>query len=127
MSISTRQNRLCSRRCDVTLRLWLVLKPRLASAAGLTRVYERLERPLVPVLAHMEERGITIERRFSRAFPANWPKKAASFEDEIYELAGERFNIGSPKQLGDILFGKMNLPGGSRQRDWPMVYLRTGS
>lgn len=100
---------------DVTLRLWLVLKPRLA-AAGLTRVYERLERPLVPVLAHMEERGITIDRQILSRLSGELAQKAASFEDEIYELAGERFNIGSPKQLGDILFGKMNLPGGSKTK-----------
>jgi len=100
---------------DVTLRLWLTLKPRLA-AAGLTRVYERLERPLVPVLAHMEERGITIDRQLLSRLSGELAKKAASFEDEIYELAGERFNIGSPKQLGDILFGKMGLPGGSKTK-----------
>ncbi|MDO1580596.1 DNA polymerase I [Rhizobium oryzicola] len=100
---------------DVTLRLWLVLKPRLA-AEGLTRVYERLERPLVPVLAHMEERGITIDRQILSRLSGELAQKAAGFEDEIYQLAGERFNIGSPKQLGDILFGKMNLPGGSKTK-----------
>lgn len=100
---------------DVTLRLWLVLKPRLA-AEGLTRVYERLERPLVPVLAHMEERGITIDRQILSRLSGELAQKAASFEDEIYELAGERFNVGSPKQLGDILFGKMSLPGGSKTK-----------
>ncbi|BCH64679.1 DNA polymerase I [Agrobacterium vitis] len=100
---------------DVTLRLWLVLKPRLA-AVGLTRVYERLERPLVPVLAEMEERGITIDRQILSRLSGELAQKAAAFEDEIYELAGERFNVGSPKQLGDILFGRMNLPGGSKTK-----------
>ncbi|THF49066.1 DNA polymerase I [Allorhizobium terrae] len=100
---------------DVTLRLWLVLKPRLV-AAGLTRVYERLERPLVPVLAMMEERGITIDKQILSRLSGELAQKAAAFEDEIYELAGERFNIGSPKQLGDILFGKMGLPGGSKTK-----------
>ncbi|MCF1447249.1 DNA polymerase I [Agrobacterium vitis] len=100
---------------DVTLRLWLVLKPRLA-AVGLTRVYERLERPLVPVLADMEERGITIDRQILSRLSGELAQKAAAFEDEIYELAGERFNVGSPKQLGDILFGRMNLPGGSKTK-----------
>ncbi|MCF1468877.1 DNA polymerase I [Agrobacterium vitis] len=100
---------------DVTLRLWLVLKPRLA-AVGLARVYERLERPLVPVLAEMEERGITIDRQILSRLSGELAQKAAAFEDEIYELAGERFNVGSPKQLGDILFGRMNLPGGSKTK-----------
>ncbi|WP_027488671.1 DNA polymerase I [Allorhizobium undicola] len=100
---------------DVTLRLWLVLKPRLA-AAGLLRVYERLERPLVPVLAEMEERGITIDKQILSRLSGELAQKAAAFEDEIYELAGERFNVGSPKQLGDILFGKMGLSGGSKTK-----------
>ncbi|TPP09373.1 DNA polymerase I [Rhizobium glycinendophyticum] len=100
---------------DVTLRLWLVLKPRLA-AEGLTRIYERLERPLVPVLAHMEERGITVDRQILSRLSGELAQKAAAAEDEVYALAGERFNIGSPKQLGDILFGRMGLPGGSKTK-----------
>lgn len=100
---------------DVTLRLWLVLKPRLA-AEGLTRIYERLERPLVPVLAHMEERGITVDRQILSRLSGELAQKAAAAEDEVYELAGERFNIGSPKQLGDILFGRLGLPGGSKTK-----------
>lgn len=100
---------------DVTLRLWMVLKPRLA-AEGLTRIYERLERPLVPVLANMEERGITVDRQILSRLSGELAQKAAAAEDEVYELAGERFNIGSPKQLGDILFGRMGLPGGSKTK-----------
>jgi len=100
---------------DVTLRLWMVLKPQLA-AAGLTRIYERLERPLVEVLARMEERGITIDRQILSRLSGELAQRAAAFEDEIYELAGEKFTIGSPKQLGDILFGKMGLPGGAKTK-----------
>jgi len=100
---------------DVTLRLWLVLKPRLA-AEGLTSVYERLERPLVAVLCRMEERGITIDRQILSRLSGELAQKAAAAEEEIYTLAGERFNVGSPKQLGDILFGKMGLPGGSKTK-----------
>ncbi|QRM56780.1 DNA polymerase I [Sinorhizobium sp. BG8] len=100
---------------DVTLRLWHVLKPRLV-AARLTSVYERLERPLVPVLARMEERGITVDRQILSRLSGELAQGAAALEDEIYELAGERFTIGSPKQLGDILFGKMGLPGGSKTK-----------
>lgn len=100
---------------DVTLRLWMVLKPRLV-ADKMTAVYERLERPLLPVLARMEERGITVDRQILSRLSGELAQKAAAFEDEIYELAGEKFNIGSPKQLGDILFGRMGLPGGSKTK-----------
>lgn len=100
---------------DVTLRLWHVLKPRLA-AKKLVRVYERLERPLVPVLARMEERGISIDRQILSRLSGELAQGAARLEDEIYQLAGERFTIGSPKQLGDILFGKMGLPGASKTK-----------
>ncbi|MBD7992253.1 DNA polymerase I [Ochrobactrum quorumnocens] len=100
---------------DVTLRLWQVLKPRLA-AEGLASVYERLERPLVDVLARMEERGISVDRQVLSRLSGDLAQSAAAYEDEIYELAGEKFNIGSPKQLGDILFGKMGLPGASKTK-----------
>ena len=100
---------------DVTLRLWLVLKPRLAAERVMT-VYERLERPLLPVLARMEERGISVDRQILSRLSGELAQKAAALEDEIYELAGEKFNIGSPKQLGDILFGKMGLPGGKKTK-----------
>lgn len=100
---------------DVTLRLWQVLKPRLA-AEGLASVYERLERPLVDVLARMEERGISVDRQVLSRLSGDLAQSAAAYEDEIYELAGEKFNIGSPKQLGDILFGKIGLPGASKTK-----------
>jgi DNA polymerase-1 len=100
---------------DVTLRLWHVLKPRLV-AKGLVSVYERLERPLVPVLANMEQRGISIDRQILSRLSGELAQNAARIEDEIYALVGERINIGSPKQLGDILFGRMGLPGGSKTK-----------
>ncbi|MER9844797.1 DNA polymerase I [Mesorhizobium australicum] len=100
---------------DVTLRLWLVLKPRLA-AKGLVSVYERLERPLVPVLARMEQRGISVDRQILSRLSGELAQGAARLEEEIYLLIGERINIGSPKQLGDILFGRMGLPGGSKTK-----------
>ncbi|MGE6784988.1 DNA polymerase I [Ensifer adhaerens] len=100
---------------DVTLRLWHILKARLA-AKGLTRVYERLERPLVAVLARMEDRGITIDRQILSRLSGELAQGAAGLEDEIYKLAGETFTIGSPKQLGDILFGKMGFAGGSKTK-----------
>ena len=100
---------------DVTLRLWMVLKPQLI-ANKLMTVYERLERPLVPVLARMEERGITVDRQILSRLSGELAQGAAGLEAEIYELAGENFNVGSPKQLGDILFGRMGLPGGSKTK-----------
>ncbi|MGV3551148.1 DNA polymerase I [Rhizobium sp.] len=96
---------------DITLRLWLVMKPQVV-AKGLMRVYERLERPLVPVIARMEERGISVDRQVLSRLSGELAQSAAGIEDEIYKLAGERFNIGSPKQLGDILFGKMGFDSG---------------
>ncbi|WP_439273278.1 DNA polymerase I [Pseudochrobactrum sp. HB0163] len=100
---------------DVTLRLWQVLKPRLA-AEGMAAVYERLERPLVEVLARMEERGVCVDRQILSRLSGELAQSAAAIEDEIYALAGEKMNIGSPKQLGDILFGKLQLPGGSKTK-----------
>jgi DNA polymerase-1 len=100
---------------DITLRLWRVLKPRLV-AEGLVSVYERLERPLIAVLARMERRGISVDRQILSRLSGEFAQKAAGIEAEIHDLAGESFNIGSPKQLGEILFGKMNLPGGSKTK-----------
>ncbi|MTI44348.1 DNA polymerase I [Roseibium hamelinense] len=100
---------------DVTLRLWQVLKPRLASDRMAT-VYETLERPMVPVLARMEQRGISVDRQMLSRLSGDFAQGMAGLEAEIHDLAGETFNIGSPKQLGDILFGKMGLPGGKKTK-----------
>ncbi len=100
---------------DVTLRLWQILKPRLASDHMAT-VYETLERPMVPVLARMEKRGISVDRQMLSRLSGDFAQGMAGLESEIYELAGETFNIGSPKQLGEILFGKMGIPGGKKTK-----------
>ena len=98
---------------DITLRLWKLFKPQLHQVQ-VTTVYETLERPLVPVLAQMEMYGIKVDRdvlgRMSNAFA----QKMAGLEAEIHELAGENFNVGSPAQLGEILFDKMGLEGGKK-------------
>ncbi len=98
---------------DITLRLWQQFKPQL-HRAQVTRVYETLERPMVPVLADMERSGIKVDRdtlsRMSNAFA----QKMAGLEDEIYEMVGRKFNVGSPKQLGEILFDEMGIEGGKR-------------
>jgi len=98
---------------DVTLRLWRVLKPRLATE-GMATVYERLERPLIDVVAKMEQRGISVDRQILSRLSGELAQAAAGLEVEIHEMAGENFNIGSPKQLGEILFGKLGLPGGKK-------------
>jgi len=100
---------------DVILRLWRVLKPRLV-AERLTTVYETLERPLVSVLARMERRGISIDRQVLSRLSGDFAQTAARVEAELQELAGEPINVGSPKQIGDILFGKMGIPGGTKTK-----------
>jgi DNA polymerase-1 len=100
---------------DVILRLWRVLKPRLV-AERMTAVYETLERPLISVLGRMERRGISIDRQVLSRLSADFAQTAARVEAEIQEIAGEPVNVGSPKQIGDILFGKMALPGGSKTK-----------
>jgi DNA polymerase I len=100
---------------DVIDRLWRVLKPRLV-AERMTAVYETLERPLVSVLARMERRGISIDRQVLSRLSGDFAQTAARVEAEIQELAGEPINVGSPKQLGDIIFGKMALPGGTKTK-----------
>jgi DNA polymerase-1 len=100
---------------DATLRLWQVLKPRLPAEHMLT-VYESLERPLLRVLADMERRGISIDRQVLSRLSGEFAQEAAGLEAEIRELAGEPVNPGSPKQIGDILFGKLQLPGGTKTK-----------
>ncbi len=98
---------------DITLRLWLTFKPRL-HLARVTTVYETLERPLSPVLAQMERHGIKVDRDTLHAMSNAFSQKMAGLEAEIHELAGRRFNVGSPKQLGEILFDEMGLEGGKK-------------
>ncbi len=98
---------------DVTLRLWQVFRPRL-HMAQVSRVYETLERPLVPVLAQMERHGIRVDREALSRMSNAFAQKMAGLEAEIHALAGERFNVGSPKQLGEILFDRMGLAGGKK-------------
>ncbi|MGC6452298.1 MAG: DNA polymerase I [Candidatus Puniceispirillaceae bacterium] len=100
---------------DVTLRLWQMLRPRLASE-GLTSVYERLERPLIPVLADMENAGITVDPSILARMSNDFATRMDALQTEIHALAGEEFNIASPKQLGEILFDRMGLKGGKKAK-----------
>ncbi len=100
---------------DVTWRLWQVLKPKLRTDR-LTTVYETLERPLVPVLAAMEREGIKVDRQMLSRLSADFMQRMAALESEAYVQAGRSFNIGSPKQLGEILFDEMGLEGGKKTK-----------
>ena len=98
---------------EVTWRLHRVLKPRLAEEAA-TRIYERVDRPLIPVVAGMERAGIKVDREQLARLSSDFAQRIAGLEAEIHGLAGEPFTIGSPKQLGDILFDKMGHKGGRK-------------
>ena len=98
---------------DITLRLWKLFKPML-HANSVTKVYEKLERPLIPVLAKMEMDGIKVDRNTLSRMSNNFAQSMSRLEAEIYDLAGQSFNVGSPKQLGEILFDKLELPGGKK-------------
>ena len=98
---------------DITLRLWKLFKPQLHKNR-VTKVYETLERPLVPVLADMERHGIKVDRDTLSRMSNSFAQKMAGLESEIFELAGRNFNVGSPKQLGEILFDELEFPGGKR-------------
>ncbi len=98
---------------EVTWRLHRLLKPRLADEAA-TRVYQRVDRPLIPVVAQMERHGIRVDREKLAGLSSEFARETARLEGEIHALAGESFTIGSPRQLGDILFDKMGLKGGKK-------------
>ncbi len=100
---------------DITLRLHQLLKPRLL-AEHMVTVYETIERPLIPVLAALERKGVLVDPAALRALSRDFAQRMGGMEDEIYKLAGETFNIGSPKQLGEILFDKLGMPGGGKTK-----------
>ncbi len=100
---------------DVTLRLWHLFKPKLHKAKA-TTVYETLERPLVQILSDMEAHGVMVDRQHLSRLSADFSQKMAGFEAQAYEQAGREFNMGSPKQLGEILFDEMALPGGKKTK-----------
>jgi len=98
---------------DIALRLWLRLKPRLAQE-NVTRVYERIDLPLVPVLGQMERRGIRVDRAYLARLSAEFSKDIQGLEEKIYDAACGPFTIGSPQQLGEVLYGRLGLKGGRK-------------
>jgi DNA polymerase-1 len=98
---------------DIALRLWLRLKPRLAQE-NVARVYDRVDRPLVPVLARMEQRGIKVDREYLARLSREFAEETARLEERIYEAACGPFTIGSPQQLGEVLYGRLGLKGGRK-------------
>ena len=98
---------------DITLRLYRALKPRLLSDK-MTTLYETIERPMPRVVAAMELAGVKVDKAELNRLSADFANRMAALEREAHELAEESFNLGSPKQLGEILFDKMSLPGGKK-------------
>jgi len=98
---------------DIALRLWLRLKPRLAQE-NVARVYDRVDRPLVPVLGRMERRGIKVDRDYLAKLSKEFGEETARLEERIYEAACGPFTIGSPQQLGEVLYGRLGLKGGRK-------------
>ena len=98
---------------DITLRLWQRLQPRLA-VENVARVYERVDKPLVPVLSRMEQRGIKVDRDYLARLSAEFGRDIQALEEKIYEAACGPFTIGSPQQLGEVLYGRLGLKGGRK-------------
>ena len=105
---------------DIALRLWLRLKPRIAEENA-ARVYERVDRPLVPVIGRMERRGIKVDRDYlARAVARVRGTRSQALEERIYEAACGPFTIGSPQQLGDVLYERLGLKGGRKGKSGPL-------
>lgn len=100
---------------DITLRLHQIFKPRLVQEKMAT-LYETIERPLIPLIAKMEQTGIKVDPNILRAMSHEFQKKLAHLEETIFQQAGTNFNVASPKQLGEVLFDQMGLKGGKKSK-----------
>ena len=98
---------------DVTLRLWQRLKPRIA-VEGSAQVYERVDKPLVPVISRMERRGVKVDRDYLATLSKTFATEIAALEERIYDAACGPFTIGSPQQLGSVLYERLGLKGGRK-------------
>jgi DNA polymerase-1 len=100
---------------DVALRLWQALHPRLRTTQSLT-LYEKLERRLIPILLEMERAGIKVDADDLRRMSVDFEQRMGVMEQDIHKLAGRPFNLGSAKQLGEVLFDEMGMQGGKRMK-----------
>jgi len=104
---------------DITLRLYNLFKAELNNTPTVKKLYEDVERPLIPVLTAMERRGVLVDRNELRTLSDVFEKRLRVHEQKVFELAGTTFNVNSPKQLGEVLFGQMGLTGGKKtQSGW---------
>ena len=109
---------------DVTLQLKDIFSP-ILDKAETKKLFDTIEIPLIPVLAAMELEGINLDVPFLKAMSIEMAKESAELEQKIYETAGEKFNLASPKQLGDVLFDKMKI-GGAKQKKTKTGQYATG-
>jgi DNA polymerase I len=98
---------------DICFRLWQRLKPRVA-AEGATQVYERVDKPLVATIGRMERRGVKVDRAYLAKLSSEFATEIQSLEGKVYEAAGGPFTIGSPQQLGSVLYDRLGLKGGRK-------------
>jgi DNA polymerase I len=100
---------------DTISLLWTRFRPRLTSE-HMVSMYETIERPLIPVLLGMEQAGVKVDATLLKKLSADFEKRLGELERDIHKIAGREFNVGSPKQLGEILFDEQKLPGGRRSK-----------
>ena len=98
---------------DITLRLWKLLKPKLAEDR-LSSVYETIERPLAKIIMEMEKHGVSVDEKILNKLSEKFASKIKKIEEKCFEIVGVEFNLGSPKQVGEILFDKLGIKGGKK-------------
>ena len=98
---------------DITFRLWKILRPRLMSEK-ISSVYETIERPLAKVIMDMEKNGVCVDEKILRDLSIKFENDIKKIEKECFEIVGNEFNLGSPKQIGEILFDKLKIKGGKK-------------
>jgi len=112
IDIST-ASKYASEDADITLRLWKLLKPKLAEDR-LSSVYETIERPLAKIIMEMEKHGVSVDEKILNKLSEKFASKIKKIEEKCFEVVGVEFNLGSPKQVGEILFDKLGIKGGKK-------------